>query len=496
MRPLATLATALVLGGLASCATSGPLDPGTRASALVTTMIRADRRELEGRPRLVEGKYARMARTVYDFYRGSMPLFRADSADSRLRVAQTRFDLPGVLPFSVGDAHPENFGLLLAGDGTLALEPNDLDAADRYPYQIDLRRLAVGIALSARIAGLSEADTRVVVDRCVTAYLATIRALARGEPITGRITEADEAANPILFDLLRRGRRDRDARAELEALTHMGPEGRRFLRGVVDPAEPEHVLADLPPWAIAGLARTMLDYRARLELPPAPEDLEVLDAVREHGTGVASWARIRVLVLVRGPSDSPDDDLVLEVKEEGQSGATGPLPPGVFADGEVERLREAPRGAWTTPTADPYFGAATWVGIPVQVRRESEAQKTFRTSRLVDERATPEALGAFSELVASLLARLQSRPALGATGTFAQSLDARVAGRERAFVEDEVEVALEHADVVEEDWQRFRDALRARGPLLGFVEADSSPHDLERAALYGSPPPVAPWDTE
>ncbi len=480
---------------LSACvATADPLDPAAREPALVGALVRADRRELAGRPALVEGKYARMARTLYDFYRGTMPVFRADLADSRMRVSRTAFDVPGELPFSIGDAHPENFGLLLARDETLALEPNDLDAADRYPYHWDLRRLTVGLALACRIAALSPEDEAAVVRATVERYLATMSGLADGSYVPARVTAGTD---PIAADLFRRGERDRAARAELSALTTLDAGARRFLRGAPDSEDPENILADLPAWSIAPITDTLLAYRSTLTDPPSAEHFTVLDAVREHGSGVASWARIRVLVLVRGASDDPSDDVILELKEETYSGALGPLPPGVFADDEEDRIRRATLGAWARPDAEPYFGTGRWLGIPVQIRRESEAQKTFRTSRLEGERAAVGALVPWGETLGEILARVQGAAALGARGPsgLPARLVARIGAERARFVEDEAEIASAHADVVELDWMLFRGALRARGPTLGFesVEPIDGP-DLERRALYGTPAEVRPWE--
>jgi len=496
---LARAACSLVLvvqaASSSACATRYEgVDPVSREPAVVSALVRADRRELAGRPALVEGKYARMARGLYDFYRGTMPIFRADLADPRMRVARTDFDLPGELPFSIGDAHPENFGLLLARDGTLAIEPNDLDAADRYPYQLDLRRLTVGLVLACRIALLSAEDEARVVRATVGRYLQTLASIAQGSYVVGRTTDGSD---PIAADLFRRGRRDLAARAELAELTTTESGSRRFRRGPPDADDPENTLSDLPAWAIPPITDTLLEYRSTLVDPPAPEDFAVLDAVREHGSGVASWARIRVLVLIRGPTDEPGDDVILELKEETVSGASGPLPPGVFSDDEADRIRRASRGAWAIPDAEPFFGTAHWLGIPVQIRLESEAQKTFRTERLEGPTASVDALLPWGETLGEILARVQAAPALGAIGAtgFPPRLIARVGSDGERFIEGEVEAATAHADVVEVDFEAFRQALRTRGPLLGFESAEPlDGPDLERRALYGTPAEVRPWE--
>lgn len=491
----AALATLI---GTVACAPGDALDPSLRTSAIVDALVTADLRELRGRPTLVAGKYARMARSLYDFYRGSMPLFRADVAAGTLPIARSRFALAGAYPLSLGDAHPENFGLLEDARGELALEPNDFDAADRYPYQLDLRRLTVGLVVAARLADDAApddapVDASVVARAALDAYVATHHAIDEGRYL--RAPLAADASDAISADLARRATRDRDARAELDELTRVDADGRRtFLRGAPDASDPENTLADLPDFAVDALPATLDAYARSLPAAPPEGALTVLDAVRVFGSGVASWPRVRVYVLVRGASDALDDDIVLELKEETQSGATGVLEPGVFGGSEPERIASAARATWSSPATEPWFGTATWLGIPVQIRREAASQKTFRTSRLEGDRATTEALAALARREGELLARMQGTDALG-SAAFSTALVHRLAADEAAFVDDELAIALAHADVVELDWQLFRDALLSRGPTLGFTRSpsDAAP-SASWAALYGTPPPIEPWN--
>ena len=59
---------------LAACAPPGD----AREATLVQVLVKADEVVLRTRPQLVRGKFARMAASPFDFYRGSVPLFRAD----------------------------------------------------------------------------------------------------------------------------------------------------------------------------------------------------------------------------------------------------------------------------------------------------------------------------------------------------------------------------------------------------------------------------------
>jgi hypothetical protein len=238
-RALATVC--LVLVSLLGCDVST-----SRQAAVVGAIVEGDLAFSRSRPALLEGKYARMARDVYAYYRGSLAVYRADVRDPSTGIGTTRFRADGVLPLSLGDPHPENFGLLQGPDRTLALEPNDFDAADRYPYTWDLRRLTVGMVLAVRASNQGDEDARsravaasaLVVDSTVRGYADALHELAAGAAPARVDTDLGQT---VLTDLFRRGLRDAAARAELGALTVLEDDGvRRFRLGVLDPAEPEH----------------------------------------------------------------------------------------------------------------------------------------------------------------------------------------------------------------------------------------------------------------
>lgn len=467
---------ALCFGGL-SCAS--PTIEAARYSAVVSAITQNDLRELHGRHQLVAGKYARMARYLYDYYRGALAVYRQDFVLGH-PIGETR--VSGPMVWSVGDAHPENFGLLLGEGNVLAFEANDLDAADRYPYHWDLRRLTVGLVLAARLSRPRLQNEGALVEAAVNAYVETIESWAESPLERTRITGAQ--MHPILEDLFRRGQRDLAARAELSELTTLEGGRRRFLRGVLDPSEPEAVLADLPDPVRQQVDALIADAYATT-LPDF--DRTVLDAVREFGSGVASWARVRILVLLSGPTADPADDFIIELKEETQSGASWSLPPDVSANSECDRILRAQPFIWTAPSAEPLWTCRTWLGIPFQLRRESEAQKTFRVDRLEGARSSEAALLALSSSMARRLAEIHAQSlTVALRAEFASDLSAQT-----NFVSDEAQVATDYADQIERDWNSFRQALSELGPTLG-VRLNQSPNPFQRD-LYGSPPAVTPW---
>lgn len=468
-----------------------------REAALVAAFVDAEELSIRARPELVAGKYARMARSLYDFYRGSVPLYRADFRDPSIGIGSTNFPA-SVLPFSTGDQHPENFGLLEAQDGSLSLEPNDLDSADRYPYHWDLRRLNVGLVLLCRLANAADEEAQrasaatapAVVSAATRAYAEAIARYADHAPLD-RVE--DDRMVPAIADLFRRGLRDQAARAELVEQTIVEGGARRLRRGVLDSDDPEEAFHELPAWVRPHLREMLERYRGTLFDPPMPEFFTVLDAVRVVGRGVASWPRVRLVVLVAGDTDAQDDDVLIEIKEANDSGAEGWIPPGSYADDVPGRIRQATQWVWARPHTERLWSATTWLGIPIQIRLEAESQKVLRVDRQEGNRGTPEALIALGRELGMMLARVHAAPAPGADGC-ARAITEAIGRDPMRFVEGEVEVALAYADRVETDFEHFKDALLRLGPTLGVpVDVRDRARDDLRA-LFDAPEPVRSWE--
>lgn len=467
-----------------------------REATIVNTMVEADYPLLISRPKLVVGKYARMAGNAYSFFRGTFALYLRDAQDSSTPLAGTDFRVDGALPLSIGDAHPENFGLLVAPDDTFAIEANDFDGADRYPYLWEVRRLGTGLVIAARLSNRGDDAARaaaVAAERDIAravgeGYASTIVALANeAEPL--RIT--DGMGNPIADDLFDRGTGDWADKEELDELSVVDDAGvRRLRRGGVDTDDLDNVYLDLPPAVIAALPETVEAYRQTLIAPPPAEYFTILDAARELGSGVASYPRVRIILLVRGPSDAIEDDVILELKELIDSGAQGWIPPGVSFDSVPDRILGASRSLWFRPDAEPLWGVSELYGLPVQLKHESEGLKTFRTNRFEDGEGTPEAMIGLGALLGGLLARMHA--ASGAD--VRDAIAGKIVGQEGAFADEQADVSVAYADQVLVDWDHFKNALDRLGPLFG-LPLTPSPEDQpapEMQALYGQPPGLPP----
>ena len=156
--PVATVVGLALSATVAWGCTEAQDDP--RLATVVNTIVAADMPFLRARPQLAVGKYQRMAYWLYDFYRGTFPLYLHDARHGAMPVSSSAFWVPGALVTGMGDVHLENFGLVRGGDGVDAVEPNDFDAADRYPYLWEVRRLAAAMVVAARVSNPDDPDAR------------------------------------------------------------------------------------------------------------------------------------------------------------------------------------------------------------------------------------------------------------------------------------------------------------------------------------------------
>lgn len=440
---------------------------------LIQVLTKADEVLIRSRPQLASGKFERMALGPFEFYRGTLPLFRADWEAGRLSRSGFLAGTPPVL--GLGDPHPENFGLLLGRDGVLALEPNDFDSADRVPYLFDVRRLVTGLAVGARVSRPDE-PTEAIAHAAALSYATTLLALANGTA-PERVTDA--LGSVVLEDLFRRGRRALTARKELAQLTRVDGGVRRFLRGAPDDAEPTAVLEDVKPAIAASLEGPLARLGASTHL---------LDAVRQYGSGVASWPRLRFLLLLDGPSDSPADDVVVELKELTESALAGWYRPALVASDTPTRVEAALRSGWAVPDADPRWFCTEWEGLPVQIRTESEAHKSVRVDRWQGVRGTTEALANLGSVLGAVLARVHSRR----EPEVLVALTAQLGRDPRAFAAEQAAFAAEESAQVLADFERFREARARWGPLLGVVNDERDRPVSLAAELFGGPPPIQP----
>ncbi len=456
---------------LIACAPVGADD--ARAAWIVDTLAAENRVWASRDPSLLAAKYAKMAADPYDFLRGTAGLYQADLA----RPGADRIDLPfGLTPeltqvLVAGDPHPENFGTFLADDpptaagldAALTLEVADLDGAGFGPYTLDVRRVALGVALTLEQGGCDAACRRPALEAIAAAYADEAAARTVLAPTIG-----DGAHGALVDDLLADARSDGLLRAALIEATYLEADGSVALALGLDDEG-------------AGLVALTADEAAQVDRLAwsLPDGARVRDVARLFGKGVSSLPAVRYLALWDRGDDGPDDDDLFEAREIVDPPALaglGALNVGVFAS-NADRLARASARVWSSPAADP---RAAWLQDGPMSFKRTSATDWFQgfNHRNIAEDLAEGAFGdddvvAWSALLGQVLAANHLRA--GTLDGDAPPIGDDLAGREADWHAAVADVAEADLDVLLADHTRFVDALERLGPTLGADQLATDP---------------------
>ncbi|MEW1696163.1 DUF2252 domain-containing protein [Streptomyces sp. NPDC093249] len=250
-------------------------------------------------------KFRKMAGSAFAFYRGTACLFYADLADEA--EGGPYLDERTGRVWIHGDLHAENFGTYMDANGRLVFNVNDFDEAYVGPFTWDLKRLAASLALIGYAKALSDEQITHLVRIFAASYRERIHALAVGAGEELPSFTLDTADGALLAAL-------RDARALtrfglLDSMTEIRDFERRFSPGggaiELDAAARYKVLA-----AFDGYLETLPESSLA-----RPDSYRVKDVVGRRGIGIGSAGLPSYNILLEGPSDALENDVVIYLKQ-------------------------------------------------------------------------------------------------------------------------------------------------------------------------------------
>lgn len=430
----------LILGLAAGCADALPSE---RTQRVIDVLAEDNYVWARREPALVAKKLAKMQRGPYEWMRGTASVYWRDLTELGDRTTTAFGDDASSRVLLVGDPHPENIGTFRAADGSMLVDWNDLDAAGYGPFTADLRRLAVGLVVAADSA--DEAVNDELATRAIRGYVAQ---LARG-PMSIR-----PGMHPLLDKELAKARARGDARFAVDELAPV-TDGARYvafgdLEAVADDGVYEDTVLPVGAEAAAWLDAAVAQWTARRGEPAV-----VKLRARRIGAGVASYAALRYNVVLEGPTAAPEDDQVLELKEERDGLILHGLPQLAAAewDSPAARVVDAQQRLQARRDADGCLGAADLGGLSLKIRDREAYQRGIDHLDLAELAAGSVAkraqLADLAELLGGLLASAHgnARTLDGARG--ADVIAPILAGREDAFVAELVASArVEAAQVL------------------------------------------------
>jgi uncharacterized protein (DUF2252 family) len=312
--------------------------------------LREDHRfRIENRPEGAQGKFDTLSGSLFSFFRGTALLYYRDQAG-------TDAHLPMV--FSIGDIHPENFGVMPNADGVPFFGVNDFDEAHVAPFSWDVKRGALGFYLAGRENGFSKKKCRKFARAFVRGYLHELADYARSDREKTHQFRIDNSPS-MIRDLLEDAMQSRE----------------EFLEDLIDLDKGLFVPTDevIPRSGDVDRFQGIIEHYVEtsgIDTGGRAGHFRVKDVALKTGSGTASLGLDRWFILIDGGSEDHRDDIVLEAKQARRSALHG-LVPGVEPGSEAHAARIVQSQNIHLVAGDPYYGHTEIDGRSFLVRERS-----------------------------------------------------------------------------------------------------------------------------
>jgi uncharacterized protein (DUF2252 family) len=431
---------------------------GERQTKIVDVLVDAFSELMDADPDAFRQKFRKMAADPFAFYRGSACLFYADMEGQEDRWADEHTSRIWIQ----GDLHAENFGTYMNGAGVFVFDVNDFDEAYLGHFTWDIKRMVASVALLAWMKAISDADITSLIETYVKAYVEQVRYFVesdRDHAYSLRLDTTDGEVQELLLETRLNTRVDL-----LDDMTLID-EGfqRRFRRGPgvrkLDNAE---------------RAKVQAAYETYLETIPEPKRFrsltyEVKDIVGRKGFGIGSAGLPAYNVLVEGPTQALENDVVLSMKQGNVA-----APSRIVRDEHIESYfkhhghRTAVSQRALQAHADPWLGYTEIEGIGFVVSELSPYVEDLDWSDLTEPEEMAPVLDYLGRATAKVhcVADEDSDATLVGFQTEDEIVEA-LSGKEEEFVKEMVDFGMGYSEVARDDHRLFVDAFR-NGQIPGL----------------------------
>jgi uncharacterized protein (DUF2252 family) len=406
--------------------------------------------------KLLPIRFTRMAESALAFFRGTAILQAHDLKGT---------PSAGVMVQCCGDCHLMNFGGFATPERALVFDINDFDETHPGPFEWDVKRLATSFVLAARWLGFGAGDTRQPLDALLAAYRTTLAHFAELpvlETWYARVAFDElvqEAANDPKY--LKR------LKKTVTKATHNTSEHVFHKITTTEHGQPR--IVDEPPLLYHSdssrhdLEREVVPFLEKYRGSLPPERQALFDRFRVEDcahkvVGVGSVGTQCYIVLFAGDQD---DHLFLQLKEARPSVLEGLAGPSPFAN-NGERVVTGQR--LMQSASDIFLGWARRAHRDYYVRQLRDMKVAPSLTGY-----TPALLASYGGLCGKALARAHAKS--GDAATMAGYL-----GNGAVFDEAVARYALAYADQVEDDYAKFKAAIKA-----GRFPVETLPSETEEA---------------
>ncbi len=431
-----------------------------RQAEIVDVLMEAFSGLMSADPGAFRTKFRKMAASPFAFYRGSACLFYANMEKREDRWANDRTGRVWIQ----GDLHAENFGTYMDGDGVLVFDVNDFDEAYLGHFTWDLQRMAASVALLGWTKAISDEDIAALISTYIRSYLDQVKSFVendRDHEFSLRLNTTDGWVHQLLQEARL------NTRVDLLEKTTLIDENfdRRFRRGpgVRDLDEDEK-------------SKVREAFEAYLETIPREKRFrsltyEVKDVVGRKGFGIGSAGLPAYNVLVEGPTQALENDVVLSIKQGNVA-----APSRVVHDERVKGYfehhghRTAVSQRALQAHADPWLGYTELDGVGFVVSELSPYVEDIDWSDLTEPEEISPVLDYLGRATAKVhcVADEDSDPTLVSFQT-EDEISATVSGKEDEFVNEMADFGKSYSEIVRDDHRLFVDAFR-NGRIPGLAD--------------------------
>ena len=440
------------------------LEPGRqhepRQAEIVDVLVDAFSDLMVADPGAFRQKFRKMAAGPFAFYRGSACLFYADMERGPDRWADERTGRVWIQ----GDLHAENFGTYMDGDGVFVFDVNDFDEAYLGHFTWDIKRMVASVALLAWMKAISDADIAQLIETYVRAYIEQVRYFVhsdRDHEYSLRLETTDGEVKEILLETRLNTRVDL-----LERITLVdGDFERKFRRGPgvrdLDDAERAKVEA-----AYESYLETIPDAKRFRSLT-----YQVKDIVGRKGFGIGSAGLPAYNILVEGPTQALENDVVLSMKQGNVA-----APSRIVHDERIKGYfkhhghRTAVSQRALQAHADPWLGYTEIDGTGFVVSELSPYVEDLDWSDVTEPEEISPVLDYLGRATAKVhcVADKDSDPSIVGFQTEDEIVEA-IEGKEGEFVEEMVAFGMRYSEIARDDHRLFVDAFR-NGQIPGLSD--------------------------
>lgn len=406
-------------------------------------------------------KYQKMAASPFIFYRGTAHLYYQDLA-AQSEIAANPYAINSAKTWIQGDMHVQNYGAFHDDENTIVYDLNDFDEAWIASYLYDVYRNAASIALTADELGFSTSQQRDAINTFSEAYLDAIedyRDNNNEKPYKVQESNAYGRLDEFLDDTEKSNSRSK----ALNKWTKDSGSQRYFLTDNPDLAP----VSSSTRYAIK-TAIEHYHYNISSKLAGNSSYFRVLDIAQRLNQGTGSLGTTRYYVLIEGPSSSDNDDILLDVKQQGLpsiyhtlSSADQSAVLNHFASNQQGcRVINAQKAMLTD--VDDHLGCVTLSGNSYSVRERSPWKESFDLTEL----SSTTRLHKLAQQWGTLLATDHSRADQDHSNTqVSVNFDAALAnvidGNHNDFNKHVADFGMAYAEQVNRDYQRFLSLLQS-----------------------------------